>query len=671
MQRVEGRRVVREALRHPLIAVVPPPVDAGSPPLVRHLVGSEQLRLARVHVSEGLIRQEQQAGEGLSAQGRGLGDEQGRVGERSEVLGEKLDGGGDVGDGLLAVARREPPVVLFGVDRDGRGRGPLDLRHLELPVVEGHAADRFGRRPALDAGVVLHALVDQGPPAGDAVPLGHPEGRLEAAGAVVGVLRPPVQGVEEHELAGPPQPFDERPLVGQLEDERLAGRDGPGQRHRDPRLESVVLEGPLVMLLRKGERLAGQAGGVLGVGVGGVRGEQARVRQTLGRVGMPPGVGDLQRRADLQPDSLHRLERLDQEGRGPAGVAVPVEGQVHLGARHLRPRRPALPVRVDGPRRQPQGRAGRLVVVQGVRVDREPVEGAVPVLGPVVGQRLESHPGIGHSAPVLVAVQGHFLRFVRFDQEGQPAVVLAVDLDEPIGAPGRQRSRLPPPQVVENPAVGVDALLFQEPAPPVPEEPVGAFGVAPALAPGGGERAKPLGRVVAAPQDQPVEVLLETMLVRESLELVVLDRIGGPGAQPAVADEDRGGDPAADLRGQVQASLRQVQLEAIQPEAAIANVAGVRDLRLPQRLIERRGTRPVVVPVVLRGACASRRPRPEGDEGCARQHRCGGPETGRHRASLPPVAGRGRAGPAGHGTIVRTRSLRRRSFAPAKLPTRP
>ena len=268
VQRIEGGRVVGEALRHPLVAVVPPPVDPGAPPLVRHLVGAEHLRLSRVHGAEGLVRQEQQAGKGLPAQGLGLGDEQRRVGERSEVIGEELDGAGHVGDGPLPAVRREPAVVGVGVDGDGGGVRALDLGHLELAVVEGHAADRPVRRPALGAGVVLDALVEQGPPAGDAVPLGHPEGRLEAAGAVVGVLRPPVQGVEEHEVAGLPEPIDERSLVGELEDERLAGGDGAGQRHRHPGLEVVVLEGPFLALLREGQRLAGQRRRFRGVRVG-------------------------------------------------------------------------------------------------------------------------------------------------------------------------------------------------------------------------------------------------------------------------------------------------------------------------------------------------------------------------------------------------------------------
>ena len=259
------------------------------------------------------------------------------------------------------------------------------------------------------------------------------------------------------------------------------------------------------------------------------------------------------------------------------------------------------------------------------------------MLGPVVGQRVESHPRVGHSAPVLVAVEGHLLRFVRFDQEGQPAVVLAVELDEPVGAAGRQRARLAPPPVVENPALGVDAPLLQQPLPPVSQQPVGALGVPPALAGGGGERAQPFGLVVAAPQDQPVERLVHTVLVREPLELVVLDRVGGVGEQPAVADEDHGGDHAADLRSEVQASLRQVQLEPVHPEAGVANVSGVRDLRFPQRLIPRRRARPVVVRVVLRAPGG--RPRREGDEGRDRQYRCGGPQPVRHEASLPPAAG--------------------------------
>ena len=254
-------------------------------------------------LAEGLVRQEQQAGKGLPAQGLGLGDEQRRVGERSEVVGEELDGAGDVGDGPLPAVRREPAVVGVGVDGDGGGLRALDLGHLELAVVEGHAADRPVRRPALDAGVVVDALVEQGPPAGDAVPLGHPEGRLEAAGAVVGVLRPPAQGVEEHEVAGLPEPIDERPLVGELEDERLAGGDGAGQGHRHPRLEVVVLEGPFLALLRERERLAGQRGRFRGVrvAVGGAGGEQARAGRSIGRAGTPPDVGHLQHHADPQP----------------------------------------------------------------------------------------------------------------------------------------------------------------------------------------------------------------------------------------------------------------------------------------------------------------------------------------------------------------------------------
>ena len=644
VQRIEGGRVVGEALRHPLVAVVPPPVDPGAPPLVRHLVGPEHLRLSRVHVAEGLVRQEQQAGKGLPAQGLGLGDEQRRVGERSEVLGEELDGAGDVGDGPLPAVRREPAVVGVGVDGDGGGLRALDLGHLELAVVEGHAADRPVRRPALGAGVVLDALVEQGPPAGDAVPLGHPEGRLEAAGAVVGVLRPPVQGVEEHEVAGLAEPIDERPFVGELEDERLAGGDGARQRHRHPGLEVVVLEGPFLALLREGQRLAGQRRRFRGVrvGVGGAGGEQARAGRPIGRSGAPPGVGHLQHHADPQPEPPRRNQRLDQQGRGRADVAVPVEGHVDLGARHPRPRRPDLVVGGDGPRGQPQGRAGRLVVVEGVRVDRERLEGAVRVIGPVVGQGVEAHPVVGHPAPVVVAVQDHLFRVVGLDHEGQPAVVLAVELDEPIGAAGRQRARFPPPQVVEDPALGVEVPLFQQPAPPVPQPPVGALGVAAALAGGGGEGTKPLGGVVARPQDETVEGLVDLMLVREPLELVVLDRVGGVAAQPAIADEDRGRYRAADLGGEIQASFLQLELEAVHPKAAAANLPRVGDLRLAQLLIQGRGTRPLLVRV-LRGTCPGRcgRRHPEGDEGRARQHRCGAPEPGSHRASLSPAtAGR-------------------------------
>ena len=442
------------------------------------------------------------------------------------------------------------------------------------------------------------------------------------------MLGPPVEGVEQHEVAGLPQPLDQRPLVGQLEDEPLAGRDGAGQRHRHPRLEPVVLERPLVLLLGEGERLAGQAGRVRGVGVGVGRGEQARRRQALGRVGVPADVGDLQGRADLQPDPPRRLQRLDHEGRGGAGVAVVVEGHVDLGAGRPRPRRPALPVRGVRPRRQPQGRAGRVVVVEDAGVDRETVQGSVRVLGPVVAQGLEPHPRVGHPAAVLVAVQGHFLRFVRLDEQGQPAVVLAVHLDQPVRAPGRQRPRLAPPPVVENPALGVDAPLLQQPLPAVPQQAVGAFGVAAALARGGGQRAQPFGFVVAGPQHQAVEGLVQAVFVREPLELVVLDRIGGIAAQPAVADEDRGGNRAADLRGQVQPPLVQAQLEPVQPEPAAADLPGMGDLRLAQLLVQRRGAWAFGVRLVLGGAGG--RSRRKGEEGRARQQPCGGAEPERH-----------------------------------------
>ena len=218
-------------------------------------------------------------------------------------------------------------------------------------------------------------------------------------------------------------------------------------------------------------------------------------------------------------------------------------------------------------------------------------------------------------------------------------MVLAVELDEPIGAAGRQRARFPPPQVVEDPALGVEVPLLQQPAPPVPQPPVGALGVAPALAGGDGEGAKPLGGVVARPQDETVEGLVDLMLVREPLELVVLHGVGGVAAQPAVADEDRGRYRAADLGGEIQASFLQLELEAVHPEAAAANLPRVGDLCLAQLLIQGRGTRPLFVRV-LQGSCTGPRDRrhPDGDEGCARQLRCGAPEPGRHAVSLPPGA---------------------------------
>ena len=254
---------------------------------------------------------------------------------------------------------------------------------------------------------------------------------------------------------------------------------------------------------------------------------------------------------------------------------------------------------------------------------------------------------VGHPAPVVVAVQGHLFRVVGLDHEGQPAVVLAVELDEPVGAAGRQRARFPPPQVVEDPALGVEVPLFQQPPPPVPQPPVGALGVAAALARGGREGAKLLGGAVAGPQHEPVEGLVDLMLVRKPLELVVLDRVGGVAAQPAVADEDRGRYRAADLGGEIQASFLQLELEAVHPEAAAANLSRVGNICLAQLLIQGRRTRPLLR--VLRGTCPGRcgRRHPEGDEGCARQHRCGAPEPGSHRASLSPAtAGRPSLPPA-------------------------
>ena len=283
---------------------------------------------------------------------------------------------------------------------------------------------------------------------------------------------------------------------------------------------------------------------------------------------------------------------------GALRVAAPCKRKVHLGARHVDPRCPAFPVRLDRPGRQSERHAGHLVVEQ-VRVDGEAIVHRVAVGGLVVTQDVEAHPGVEDPLSPVVPRQHDFFDFVGVDLDRQPAVVRAVDVHQHVGASGRERAGLPPQQVLEHPAVRVVEKLLEPVLSPVFQEIVGVAGVP--VRRRRRQRLQPVGRVVAEPQQQTIECCFEVMLPRQLLELVVLDGVRRVRAHESITQKHRRRDHAADLGGQIQLAVGQLELEPVEPQASVANLPSVGGPGLAQLRVQRRGPEPRVnvIAVVL------------------------------------------------------------------------
>ena len=616
-ERVERRRVVREALGHPLVAVVLP-VDGRSPPLVRHLVRAEQLRLAGVQLPERAEAQQQEAGERLSAARRGLGDEQRVEGIGAEVVRVGPDRAREVVHRLLARARCESEVMAVRVDRNRRQAVERHLVDLESAVVErGRPTHRAVNDPAHDPGVVVHALLREDAAAGDPVAVGHAERHPQCPLPVVRVARYPVDRVLEQEVVGRAQPLDELPFVGELDHETLAGGHGPRQQHRHPRLVAVLLHPAVVLLLDEVDPFAAERNRLVRLRrlLGGFRRRQERHRADVvdaGRDGRPPArVGHLERGGDAQPHRREGHQRLDDQSHAPGRVAVALERQVDVGSGNPQARSPPLRVGPRGAQRQPEVPEAPFAVVavaarvrrpRRLRVARKPGDGERRRGRTEVGQDIGSHPDLGPLVTAPEARELHLLEIARLDLEREPAVLPAVDLGVDVWARERPRRRvgLRAPQRHQDAAVRVGEPALEQLLAAILEQVRRPARLPPRRAVG--QRRQPLADVARGPEDEALELLLQVILVQQLPHLLVLDAVRRPGADRAPAEVDRDRNALAHP-DDVQIAVGQLEGEAVDLQPAAPDAADRLGTRLAQLVVEGRRAESVVL-VVLNDSAA-------------------------------------------------------------------
>ena len=212
-------------------------------------------------------------------------------------------------------------------------------------------------------------FVHQRAPARDAIALGCPEHQVELLLPVVGMAGDPVGRVSQQVTSLVGQPVHELSLEGDFQDEPATRRDGLRQQDHQPRIVAVVLHHAGIVLLHPVDRLAGERRGLFGITGRGVV-EQRDFQDVVdaGRhVRTPPDVDDLGQRTDADPERGQIDERLHHQRDARHDIAVPLDRQIRVGARHRHPGLPALAVRMQESGRQPVVPSGPFVVVIPVR----------------------------------------------------------------------------------------------------------------------------------------------------------------------------------------------------------------------------------------------------------------------------------------------------------------
>jgi hypothetical protein len=93
---------------------------------------------------------------------------------------------------------------------------------------------------------------------------------------------------------------------------------------------------------------------------------------------------------------------------------------------------------------------------------------------------------------------------------------------------------------------------------------------------------------IAETQHEALEAVLEHVGIEKLPELLVLDRVRRKGANGTPANEHRAGDLSRDRLQQVQLSIRQAKLEAIETKSAIVYPPGVVQPRRAELLVDSR-----------------------------------------------------------------------------------
>ena len=501
------------------------------------------------------------------------------------------------------------------------------------------------RHPAHDPGVVLDPFVGQHAAAGNPVPLGHAERQVEAPPAVVRMPGEPVDGVLEHVAGGVAQALHQLRLVGDLQHEALAGGDRTRQQHVEHRVVQVLVEAPVVGLLHVVDLLAGDCRRLVRAGrlvvrvvrlfrrraVGVEERHALDVVDVRGQVLAPADVGDVGERRDAQPQAPQRHERLHDQRDAGDGVAVALDRDVDVGARHPRPRAPALPVRDEQTGRQAVVPEAPLVVVPlGGRIDRpldiriagEAADGRGDRCGLEIVEGMEAHPDVGQLPAPIELPDRDLLQVAGLDLDREPVVLASIDLGKEIGALAgvSRESGGGPPGAQQNPCVGVPQPILEQslaavlqqvhrslvlPARPAPAAGSGRLGH---------QCPQPFVEVAGEPEDEALELLFEEVLVDQLPELLVLHAVGRPGAQRAASEVHRDRRAPADRRDQVEVAALELELEPVDPQPPAADMAGRLRLGFTQLVVQRGGTETGLVVGCPCRAARDHRCRDRGDE---------------------------------------------------------
>ena len=195
-------------------------------------------------------------------------------------------------------------------------------------------------------------------------------------------------------------------------------------------------------------------------------------------------------------------------------------------------------------------------------------------------------------------------------------MLASIDLGEEVGTVGRRQPRRGLPEVQCDAGIGVPQSVLEERLAPVFEQVHRALELPPrpASAPGrrglGDERAEPFAEVAGEPEHEPLELLLEVVLVDQLAELLVLHAVRRPRTHGAASEiyGDRG--TIADRGDQVELAALELELEAVDPQPFAEDVAGRLGLGRAQRVVQRGRTEAGLV-VVGRGRDAGQ----QGDRG--------------------------------------------------------
>ena len=246
-------------------------------------------------------------------------------------------------------------------------------------------------------------------------------------------------------------------------------------------------------------------------------------------------------------------------------------------------------------------------------------------------------------------------------------MLASIDLGEEVGTVGRRQPRRGLPEVQCDAGIGVPQSVLEERLAPVFEQVHRALELPPrpASAPGrrglGDERAEPFAEVAGEPEHEPLELLLEVVLVDQLAELLVLHAVRRPRTNGAASEihGDRG--TITDRGDQVELAALELELEAVDPQPFAEDVAGRLGLGRAQRVVQRGRTEAGLV-VVGRGRDAGQQgERGEGADESQHEPRSGGGGI----AHAPHDAGF-----AGRGKAVRVDVIRRAAVPRARLRAR-